>query len=197
MGLKIPAHPGGVKLKDTPAEYRAMLALVMLNQNKNNTLNLEAASKMTHISVADWGAAMASLLKREVVQLVKARTPVEFDFSLPAEVTKTLNRAASDYRAHLKALEEQLARRALQKRPALAKILPEHREPHMKRAAELAALLTRDHLAVKIADCIVRIGEPEVASIVNKTLKNISEAGSISGLFFTLYVERRKQLIGQ
>lgn len=210
-GLKVPKAPANTPLKQAPEDYRVLLALVMLHNQRVHRATVKDLAERTHIFPSKVVAALSVIFTKGWANLTTAHTPVDFEFSLPPEISGGLSRESASYRRHLNALarkadraaaqaqkeaDEQAARIARGEPPKLLlkPFTREDRAPFLTDAIELATQLEDTGLVEKVANCMARIGRYEVAELVKKAVTTPGE-GSVRGRFFKLYEVRRAELL--
>lgn len=216
MKVTVPKAPFGVKLRDTPVEYRVLLRLCHIAtaqkvpgvKNPKGLVNLPALAEELEAPLPEVMAAVTAIMQAGRADLVRAITPVEFEFTVPGILRDRLRQMTNSYTKHLEKCRVRKERLALNPPrvprvkgpPALVGPFPytpisrEERLPHMKSAAALAKKMSRPHLQTRIANCIARLGKKEVTALVKEALATFKE-GSLTQHFFNLYGSRRDVLV--
>lgn len=199
--LKIPRPKEGTKLKHFPTDYKVMLALVTVESKRARRIKVEHIAGYCGASSEDCAVALTSLAARGLFTVTKAHSPVEFEFTLPLEVSKQLRKEAANYRVAMEAKAQRKRRQAARdaKRhesiPIHLKPVPRaEREKFRADAEALAQHMNRLPIAPNLAFCMARIGKDEVWKLAEQAMA-AHTTGSLSASFFALYEVRRDEIM--
>jgi len=201
MKMKYP----GMKLRDTPIEYRLLMRLVMLRCQGKSAADLEALAKEEGVEFAVAMQAVNKLIaeKQATVQTncatggpAGSASAWHFTFTVDGKTIDAVQSDAAAYRRHLLAkAHKAMPRRA---NPNLTPITDEERQRWLAKARPLASTMVRlekAHIAHQLAGCIARIGLKEVEVIIGAvTDAELNEGSSAMASFFDLYCARRDEL---
>lgn len=196
----VPKITHGQKLKALSTDTRLLLRLLALSERRVQSVSLPELSLTIGVTEEEAKEALTSLMKANCVT-IRPTGLSSFSFGLHPDVRRTLAKAAATYEAHLKARDAKKLRVAANVKFQASQV-PAHcppisdaqREPHLETARMLSERLGASAFAVKMANCIVRIGVEEVENLVNSVLEEKSEK-SARDRFVKRYVIRRDELL--
>jgi hypothetical protein len=188
--------PDNTKLKSTPVECRVALRLVYYATEGRETAQLRAIAKEIGSTFPEVMRAVESLAKQKFLVLLQPTSVNDFKFLVEPSYRSTFQSSAANYERHLKA---KAARKQTLQAPAhLLPITAEQRAPVQALGNELAKKLGVPRIGYKLANCLIRMGEPTVRELVAKAIAQAAESnGKVSSVrtFFELYTEHRDRTI--
>lgn len=190
----------GIKLKNAPLAYRLALRLVTRAERRLAEADLNELATELSATVPEVLAAANELAKDGAIAVTRFAMPV-ITFSVDEKVKKSLLKMAHGYRMYLDAERVRAAERAARPPETPCKLPPideELRKKALKVAKPLAAKLmarAKEHAEWQMAGCIVRIGQPAVAALVDEVCASeIDNKIGVFRHFFNVYKVKRDAL---